>query len=204
MLPEIFLKLAKLYEENGFSLYMVGGTSRDFLLGKEISDFDFATDATPEQEKKFLQEGDYSFSSYGIIKIKHQGIHIDIATFRIEKNYLDYRHPSKVMFTKSMELDSKRRDFTINAIYIDKCGHVFDFFSGIFDLRNRILRFIGNPIDRIKEDPLRIIRGERFAKKLNLKIEKKSKDAIYSFSFLLDNLNPRKVEMERKKFDVLF
>ena len=60
MLPEIFLKLAKLYEENGFSLYMVGGTSRDFLLGKEISDFDFATDATPEQEKKFLQEGDYS------------------------------------------------------------------------------------------------------------------------------------------------
>ena len=108
------------------------------------------------------------------------------------------------MFTKSMELDSKRRDFTINAIYIDKCGRVFDYFSGIFDLRNRVLRFIGNPIDRIKEDPLRIIRGERFAKKLNLKIEKKSKDAIYSFSFLLDNLNPRKVEMERKKFDVLF
>lgn len=203
MLPEIFLDLAKLYKDNGFSLYMVGGTSRDYLLGKEISDFDFATDATPNEEKSFLQDADYSFSSYGVIKIKYKNKHIDIATFRIEQNYLDYRHPSKISFTKSMEIDSIRRDFTINAIYIDRFGNVFDFFNGVADLRLGVLRFIGNPIKRVKEDPLRIIRGERFAKRLNFQIEKKSKDAIYSFSFLLDNLNPEKVEMERKKFDVL-
>ena len=199
MLPEVFIAVANKFKKHGYSLYMIGGTSRDFLLGLDMSDYDFVTDATPNEIKNIYPDGDYTFSKFGCVKIKVNDTHIDITTLRVESKYLDYRHPSKISFTKSIFLDSFRSDFTINAIYIDIDNNVYDFHQGIKDLRTSLIKFIGNPYIRIKEDPLRILRANRFANRLGFELEEKTKVAISTLSNLLDNLNPDKIAMERKK-----
>lgn len=195
---DIYLSFAKIFKDNGFSLYMIGGTSRDYLLGIEPSDIDFVTDATPEDERKFL-EADFTFAKYGSIKVNYQGQKIDVVTLREESGYKDYRHPGNIKFIKDLELDSKRRDFTINAIYIDESNKIIDFHDGIKDLKNKVIKFIGNPIDRVKEDPLRIIRAERLAKKLGFEVEEKTKEALNTYRYLLDELNPEKIKAEWRK-----
>lgn len=199
MNKEIFTKLAKLFNDNNFRLFMIGGTSRDYLLGIDFSDYDFCTDATPDEMKKFLPDAKYTFEKYGSVQLKIDGIHVDITTLRIENSYIDSRHPSKVIFTKNLEDDYKRRDFTINAIYIDENFKTIDFCGGLEDLNNKIIKFIGVPETRIKEDPLRILRAERFQKKLDFKIEKETLEAIKRNKELISRLNPQKVEQELKK-----
>jgi len=190
-----FINLANLFKSNGYSLYLVGGSSRDYLLGKEFTDFDLATDATPDEMKSFLIDGDYTYAKFGNVHYKN----MDITTLRIEEDYLDSRHPSKIKFVKDISLDYKRRDFTINAIYIDMNLKVFDFANGLDDLNNKVIRFIGDPYIRIKEDPLRILRALRFKKKLGFSIEPNSLKAINESINLLDKLNQDKVKMELKK-----
>ena len=198
-LAEPFIEYARLYKEHGFNLYMIGGTSRDFLLGIPLLDFDFATDATPEEEKSFLPQANYTFAKYGSVRIPHGPMHIDVTTLREESGYDDHRHPAKISFIKDLEKDSLRRDFTINAIYIDDEGHVVDFHHGLEDLENKLIRFIGDPRRRIKEDPLRILRAERFARRLGFKIEPESQKAIDELRGELAFLNPEKVLMESEK-----
>ena len=198
----IFNKLANLFNENGFSLFMIGGTSRDYLLNLEVLDYDFVSDATPEDMKKFLPEANYHFEKYGSVKVKIDGVHVDITTFRKEEGYLDYRHPSKITYVKSIDEDYVRRDFTINAIYIDKDMKVIDPSGGLIDLKNKTIRFIGDPETRIKDDPLRILRAERFKEKLNFKIEEKSLLAINKYRYLLDKLNPEKIKEELRKLNL--
>lgn len=198
----IFNKLANLFNENGFSLFMIGGTSRDYLLNLEVLDYDFVSDATPEDMKKFLPEANYHFEKYGSVKVKIDGVHVDITTFRKEEGYLDYRHPSKITYVKLIDEDYVRRDFTINAIYIDKDMKVIDPSGGLIDLKNKTIRFIGDPETRIKEDPLRILRAERFKEKLNFKIEEKSLLAINKYRYLLDKLNPEKIKEELRKLNL--
>lgn len=195
----VFEKYAALFASKGFHLYMVGGTSRDFLLGIEPSDFDFVTDATPDEEKEFLPNADYSFARFGSIKVFEGGVEVDITTFRVEGNYRDFRHPESIRFVRSMEEDVVRRDFTVNALYIDVGGNVYDFVGGQEDIKKKRLRFIGDPTKRIIEDPLRIIRAERFAKRLGFEIEEESKRAIDEKRSLLEKLNPNKVKMELLK-----
>lgn len=200
----IFDYLAQLFNENGFHLYMIGGTSRDFLLSLEVDDYDFTSDATPIQMKTFLVDADYTFARFGTVKIKINNQKVDITTLRKEDSYVDLRHPSKIEFTKNIEEDYLRRDFTINAIYIDKNYKIHDFSNGLKDLKDGIIRFIGDPDKRIQEDPLRILRAERFAKMLNFKIEEKSLEAIKRNYHLIERLNPQKVLEERKKLKKKF
>ena len=197
---EIFDSLALLFNKNGYRLYMIGGTSRDFLLKREVLDYDFVTDATPEEMKGFLENANYHFEKFGTVRLKTNGKHVDITTLRKESEYIDQRHPSKITFTKKLEEDYVRRDFTINAIYIDENYNILDFCNGISDLDNKIIRFIGNPEKRIKEDPLRILRGERFAYKLGFEIEKETFKAMNKYRDLLANLNPEKIKEENAKF----
>lgn len=197
----IFLKYSKLYAEHGFHLYMVGGTARDYLLGIPYSDYDFATDATPEQELSFLPQAEYTFAKYGCIKIRDPACPIDITTFREENRYADHRHPMDIRFIVDPKEDAKRRDFTINALYIDDKGQVLDYYDGQKDLHDGVIRFIGDPATRIKEDPLRILRAERFAAKLAFSIEPASQKAIAALRGLLSTLNPDKVKMELQKND---
>lgn len=198
-LPRVFLSLAALYEAHGFSLYMIGGTSRDYLLGIEPLDFDFVTDATPEEERAFLPEANYHFARFGSIKVKWEGVSVDVTTLRKEWGYGDHRHPDGVSFIKDLREDSFRRDFTINALYVNKEGRVFDYHDGLGDLDARLIRFIGDPYARIKEDPLRILRAKRFASRLHFDIEKNSLKAMEELKGEIDSINPEKVLMESKK-----
>ncbi len=191
--------LKDIFEKHGHSLYMVGGTSRDILLGVVPNDLDFVTDAMPKEEKIFLPDASYSFAKYGSIHLKINEKLVDITTFRVEGEYNDHRHPTKIEFVRDIKLDYVRRDFTINAIYLDKDYNVIDFSNGKEDLENKIIRFIGDPGKRIKEDPLRICRAERFASKLGFDIEKESLDAINKNRYLLNELNPLKLKEEEKK-----
>lgn len=200
MLPTFFLELADLFEKNGFSLYIIGGTSRDLLLGIDPADFDFVTDATPEEEKAFLPDAHYEFARFGSVKIFRGGVEIDITTLREEGEYRDFRHPSYVKFIKSPEIDSRRRDFTINALYIGRDEKVLDFHGGLADLKSKTIRFIGNPDVRIKEDPLRILRAYRFQKRLtDFHFDPMTEEALKRNEHYLEKLNPAKVKMEREK-----
>ena len=199
MKNELFKFLHNIFKENGFSIFEVGGSVRDSLLGLEVFDFDFATDATPEDMMKFLPDANDTFAKYGCIKYKGEHGRAEITTFRVEENYKDFRHPGTIRFVKSLEEDYTRRDFTINALYRDYEGNIYDPSLGLSDLNNRIIRFIGDPKIRIKEDPLRIVRAKRFAKKLNFKIEEETQKAIDEFSYLLDKLNPDKILEEERK-----
>jgi tRNA nucleotidyltransferase (CCA-adding enzyme) len=196
---EAFDFLKDLFRKNGFHLYVVGGTVRDFLLGKEITDLDFVTDATPEDEMKFIPEGDFTFKKFGAVRYPYKGKHIDITTLRQEGEYNDSRHPSNVIFVKDPKLDYVRRDFTVNAMYLDEDYNVIDFSTGQEDLKKKLIRFIGDPYKRIEEDPLRIARAERFAKTLGFEIEEKTMQAIKDKRDLLEKLNPEKLKEEERK-----
>ena len=199
MQNELFKFLDKVFKENGFSIFEVGGSVRDELLGLEVYDFDFATDATPEEMVKFLPNSNDTFAKYGCIKYKGEFGRAEITTFRVEESYDDFRHPNKIRFVKSLNEDYKRRDFTINAIYKDITGEIYDPSNGVVDLNYKIIRFIGDPETRIKEDPLRILRAKRFAAKLGFEIEEKSLKAMEKIGYLLEKLNPDKIKEEERK-----
>lgn len=199
MNKDLFLNLAKLFNNHGFRLYIVGGTSRDYLLAKEVLDYDFVTDATPSEMKLFLNSADFTFEKYGTVKLHINNERIDITTLRKESAYIDSRHPSKIEFSKSLKEDYVRRDFTINAIYIDENFKIIDFCNGVSDLKNKIIRFIGDPTLRIKEDPLRILRAERFKITLGFNYDLETQKAILLLYPLIGKLNPDKVKEELKK-----
>ena len=195
----LFQELAKLYTDNGFQLYMVGGSVRDYLLDKTLTDMDLVTNATPEQEKAFLEHADYTFAKFGSIKVIYKDVKFDITTLRKENDYVDSRHPKKVEFTDKLEIDVKRRDLTINALYLNKDLKIIDFVNGQCDLRNRVIKMVGNPLVRIKEDPLRIVRIYRFKFDLGFEIDAKLRDIIEANASLLQKLNIEKIKEEIRK-----
>ena len=199
MTIEAFDYLKTIFNSHGFRLYVVGGTVRDYLLGLPLTDLDFVTDATPEDEEKFLPEANYTFKKYGAIRFPFEGKHIDITTLREEGQYNDSRHPSSVKFVKDPKLDYVRRDFTVNALYLDEDYKILDFAGGQEDLKKKVIRFIGDPIKRIEEDPLRICRAERFASVLGFEIEEKTKKSLAEMSYLLEKMNPDKLKEEQRK-----
>lgn len=197
----VLKKLNSIFQKEGYKLWAVGGTVRDFLLGKEVSDFDFATDATPLEMQQFLDKIETQFAKFGIIIYKIDNIKVQFATLRKECGYLDYRHPKNVEFVKNLEEDFYRRDFTINAIYLDCNEKIYDFCHGLDDLKSHTLRMIGDVDLRLKEDPLRIMRAIRFARLLDFNIEKELKGSILRNSNLLKNINPQKIQEEIKKMN---
>ena len=210
-----YLRLAKLYAKNGFSLYLVGGSARDYILGRDTTDLDLATDALVEQSLVFLtSEYDVKtpFKKFGNVKFKIDDVSVDITTLRKEFEYDDYRHPTKIEFVNSTELDAQRRDFTVNALYLDhSLETIYDYFDGVSDLVAHRLRMVGDPIIKIKEDPLRLLRAVRFSLKLNFQIDEQLSLVIKEFIPLLSKLNPEKVKEEilkmydisREKADIL-
>lgn len=199
MNKELFAKLVSIFKENNHRIYMIGGSTRDYLLGLEVFDYDFVTDATPEEMEKFVPEANMTFAKFGSIRAKIDGIKVDITTLRVEENYIDHRHPGQIRFVKTIEEDFVRRDFTINAIYLDEEMNVIDPANGEADLKAKLIRFIGDPETRIKEDPLRIIRARRFAHKLGFEIEENTQKSMQKLDYLLKNLNPDKIKEEERK-----
>lgn len=194
-----FQELVKIFKDNGYSLYLVGGTVRDFLLGKPFDDMDAVTDATPDEMKTFIPDADFTFSKMGSIRYKYNSIKFDITTLREEKSYKDSRHPSSIKFVKDLKIDVIRRDFSINGMYMDEHFIVYDYVNGREDLNNGIIKMIGNPTKRITEDPLRIIRAIRFAIDFDFSIDSKLEKAIFANIDLLKKLNIEKIKQDIKK-----
>lgn len=185
---------------------MIGSTSRDYLLNREIFDYDFVIDLSPSEVFNILKEYNEliintSFKNYGVIKLKYKNVPIDLVSLREESDYLDFRHPSKIKFIKDINIDYKRRDFTINAIYVDKNYQVIDPSNGYIDLKNKQLRFIKDTLTSIKEDPLRILRAKRFIKEYDLTLTQEDKLILLTHEYLLNNLNPQKIKEENIKYD---
>ncbi len=198
---EIFDFLINKFKDHNFNLYMIGSTSRDFLLNKEIDDYDFVTDATPDEVLTFL-DCNKTFKRFGTLSLKINNKHCDIVTLRKESEYLDLRHPSKIEFIKDINEDYKRRDFTINAIYIDENYQVKEVSKlGVSDLNDKVLRFIGDPAKRIKEDPLRILRAKRFIVEYGLTPETETLKALKEYKYLISNIKEGKLLEEKRKFD---
>ena len=183
----------------GRQAYCVGGSVRDYLLGESFVDLDFALPLTPDEVTRVFPESDARFARFGSFRIAVDGKHIDLTCFRKEGDYKDHRHPGRLEFGVSMEVDSLRRDFTINALYLDQAGNVYDFHQGVRDLSLGLIRFIGDTEKRIKEDPLRIERAYRFKQKLGFEFDAKTEQEIEALRGLLANINPDKLKMEGKK-----
>ena len=196
---ELFNELSLLFEKNGFSLFLVGGAVRDFLLKKENNDFDFVSDALPNDIKKFFPNGNYSFEKFGSCKIPFHNNMIDIVTLRKEEYDNLFRTPKKIIYTNSLYEDSLRRDFTINALYMDKNNKIYDFHNGINDLNNKIIKTIGDPNIRFKEDPLRMLRCIRFSLSLNFKIDQETEKAIFNNLDLLKKISYQLIFLEINK-----
>lgn len=198
-LLELIKELNAKFKLIGCNIYAVGGTVRDFLLHKNLTDFDFATDASPNETKSILEKYDDTFSQYGVIIYRYENKKLEITSFRKENLYLDSRHPQKIEFVKDMQIDYKRRDFTINALYMDDTGKIYDFCDGLNDLHNKIIRVIGDIDTRMKEDPLRILRALRFMMTLDFTLDKNLEKYIYEHTYLLNKLNVDKVKQEIRK-----
>lgn len=195
----LFKELAGLYRSHGYQLYMVGGSVRDYLLNIPLTDMDLVSDATPEEEKEFLENADYTFERFGSIKLKYKDTKFDITTFRKEAGYVDLRHPNVVFFTKDIKEDYPRRDLTINALYLDKDLNVIDYVNGVSDLNNRLIKMVGDPIKRINEDSLRIVRIYRFSLDLGFKVDLALEKVIHAHKELLKNLRKEKILEEIHK-----
>lgn len=196
---ETFQSLCKIFSSHGYNLYLVGGTVRDYLLHRELDDFDVVSDATPEEMKSFLIDADFTFSRFGSVKLHFDNIKFDITTLRKESSYQDSRHPRQIIFVKNLEEDVVRRDFTINALYMDANLQIIDFVNGRGDLIDKKIKMIGNPDIRLKEDPLRIIRAIRFAVTLGFDIDKELLGSIKRNKDLVKKLNIDKVKQDIKK-----
>ncbi len=199
MKKDIFIKVSKLFKENGFNIYLVGGAVRDFLLGKPNYDYDFVTDADVEDVKKIFPNGSYQFEKYGVSQIVIDNELIDIVTLRVEEYDINKRKPSKIRFTQSLEEDSYRRDFTINALYQDANNKIYDFHFGLKDLDNRIIRMIGDINIRMNEDPLRILRCLRFKIQLDFSLDETLDRFIKDNMILLNEISPIIISKEIKK-----
>jgi tRNA nucleotidyltransferase (CCA-adding enzyme) len=196
---DAFFSLSSEFEKHGFHLWMTGGSARDYLLGRNFQEFDCATDALPSQMLTFLFDANDRFAHYGHISLHHFDAKFDITTLRTEGNYEDARHPGQLTFVRDPKQDVMRRDFTMNALYIDHTLHVLDFVDGLKDLSNKSIQMIGEPNQRLQEDPLRIIRAIRFKVMLGFSYKPSLLQAMKDNLGFLQRLNEQKVIQEVKK-----
>ena len=200
-LPEKVKKIISMLEDSGFEAFAVGGCVRDSLLGKEPTDYDITTSALPEETKEVFKNEHIIETGikHGTVTVLMESEPFEITTFRIDKDYLDNRRPEKVLFTRSLEEDLARRDFTINAMaYSEKTG-LIDVFGGASDLEHGIIRTVGDADTRFNEDALRIMRALRFSSVLGFEIEEKTAVSIRRNCGLLKNISSERIFSELGK-----
>jgi poly(A) polymerase/tRNA nucleotidyltransferase (CCA-adding enzyme) len=205
-IPKEIKDIASKLEKAGFEAYLVGGCVRDFLRGNKPTDWDMATGAKPEEIKKIFPNSFYENKFLTVTvqtKSKNPGLkEIEITTYRSEAKYTDKRHPDEVKYAKTLKEDLERRDFTINAIALNAAQNpkskllIIDPFNGQEDLKNKIIKAVGNPEDRFSEDALRMLRAVRFATTLDFKIEEKTAEAIKKNAQLLKVISGERIRDE--------
>ena len=185
---------------NGFQALLAGGCVRDLLLGREPSDYDVATDATPAEVMELFPEGVAVGAQFGVILIPRDGLKVEVATFRSDIGYSDGRHPDSVVYAKSAEEDVQRRDFTINGLLMrHDTAEILDFVGGRDDLKAEIIRAIGNAGKRFEEDKLRMLRAVRFAARFGFEIEPETFRAIRKHVKDIDQVSFERIRDEITK-----
>ena len=192
-------KIVQTLQDAGHEAFVVGGAVRDFLLGLEPKDYDIASSATPSEIEDLFNHTDAVGKHFGVIIVHLDGFSFEIATYREDSNSSDGRRPDSVTFS-TLDKDSERRDFTINAMYWNPINDtIIDLHGGRKDLENGIIRFVGDPYKRIKEDYLRILRALRFASRYDFKIEEDSFNCIKMLSTSLWRVSSERVYNEIKQ-----
>jgi len=195
-LPAEVKDIINSFKKNNFEIYVVGGAVRDILMGKIVYDWDFTTDAEPSEILKIYPDGFYD-NLFGTVGISIKGFDrpFEITTFRTETTYSDNRRPDKVSWGKTLEEDLKRRDFTINSMAFDG-EKIIDLYKGQEDLKNKLIRAVGDPNERFNEDALRMMRAVRIGGELNFQIEEKTFDAIKTNSTLINKIAKERIKDE--------
>lgn len=192
------LHIIEKMNSSGFRCYAVGGCVRDILMNKEPYDYDFTTDARPNEiEECFKDYLTYDVGKkFGTVAVLLKHTKFEITTFRSDGKYSDNRHPDSVYFSDKLSDDLKRRDFTVNAMAYHPNEGLIDLYSSVSDLKNRIIRCVGDPDERFREDALRILRALRFSSKLNFRIDHKTGEAIHRNRLLLKNVAIERISAE--------
>ena len=198
--PEIIRQFASIFRDNGHRLYIVGGAVRDYLLGRPNSDYDFCTDAKPEEVIPMFRRVIPTGIKHGTVTVLFKGDSFEVTTFRTEGAYSDQRHPDSVTFVTDLSEDLSRRDFTVNAFAADCLdGKIIDLFDGLKDLKEKTIRAIGNPSERFEEDALRLMRLARFCSKLGFEPESATKEAATQLSASISNISQERIYDELSK-----
>lgn len=200
-IPFYVSKILDALNNNGFEAFVVGGCVRDSLLGFTPKDYDVTTNARPDEIKDVFREYRTIDTGvkFGTVTVISEGNPIEVTTYRIDGDYNDNRRPEFVSFTSNLIEDLKRRDFTVNAMAFNNKTGLIDLFDGQSDLKNGIIRAIGNPDERFNEDGLRIMRALRFASRYDFKIEEKTSESIHKLRNLLSNISVERIASEMNR-----
>src|SRR3989339_2075514 len=193
-LPKEVVELMKKFQKNQFQIYVVGGAVRDALLNKQVDNWDFTTNAIPDEIRKLFPDSFYN-NIYGTVSIPQDKIIFEITPFRKESNYSDSRHPVKIEWAKTVEEDLSRRDFTINAIAYDG-KNIVDPYFGQKDLKNKLIKAVGEANKRFDEDALRLLRAIRFTSQLGFLIEDKTRESIQKNASLITKISWERIREE--------
>ncbi|WP_327606046.1 CCA tRNA nucleotidyltransferase [Virgibacillus tibetensis] len=203
MLPEPFqtaTAILREIEQHHHQAFFVGGCVRDFLLKRPIGDIDIATSATPDLIQRIFEKVIPVGIEHGTVVVRYKKESYEVTTFRIDGTYSDSRHPDHVEFIDQLDKDLERRDFTINALAMDKSGAIIDLFASRADLQHKLIRTVGNGFDRFTEDPLRIIRALRFSSELGFQIDKETLFYMKKVKEAINNLAVERITTELGKF----
>jgi poly(A) polymerase len=185
---------------NDYQALLCGGCVRDLLLGREPADYDVATDATPEQVLALFPDSLAVGAKFGVVQVQRDALKVEVATFRADVGYSDGRHPDGVVYTKSPKEDVLRRDFTINGLLMQpETGQILDFVGGQADLRAKVIRAIGEPDRRFREDKLRLMRAVRFAARFGFEIEADTFRGIRKQAHEIHQVSPERLRDELTK-----
>lgn len=204
-LPEDVKKIFNIFDREWTPIYLVGGCVRDMLLGTTPKDYDFTVETPPENIENILRLYHIPFNAmsarYGTIVARIGNEEYEITSTRKEADYVDNRHPEEVIFGVSIEEDLKRRDFTINTMAMDSKGNIIDSFDGnkCFDLENHLIKTVGNPETRFKEDPLRIMRALRFSITKEFQLDAATQKAMVDCKDMLNNISKERITAELRK-----
>ncbi|EAC8099067.1 CCA tRNA nucleotidyltransferase [Listeria monocytogenes] len=196
---DVFLKALPVLQKlttAGFEAYFVGGSVRDYLLNRTISDVDIATSAFPEEVKAIFQSTYDTGIAHGTVTVRENNEFYEVTTFRTEGTYEDFRRPSEVTFIRSLEEDLKRRDFTMNAIAMDEHFALHDPFSGQLAIQNKEIKAVGKASERFHEDALRMMRAVRFLSQLDFELDKETEKALESQIELLQHTSVERMTVE--------
>jgi tRNA nucleotidyltransferase (CCA-adding enzyme) len=199
MIKEQALQVLRRLEEAGFEAFFVGGCVRDWLLGRTVHDIDICTNAHPSDIMQLFPRHYPTGLQHGTISVREGSEIFEVTTYRTEGKYDDYRRPSEVAFVTDIRQDLARRDFTINAMAMDLKGRIVDPFDGRRDLRDRVIRAVGDADTRFQEDALRLVRAVRFAAGLGFQIEARTYQALGIHAPLLKNIAVERIRDELTK-----